>query len=365
MRNILLLCESYGGGVKTYIDTIYSNKHKFLDCKIGVLISSERLDNTYNLDKHYIVEDHLSFGKSLLKIIKAIKKIHREVKSNHIDIIHANSTISGLLIYFYSFINHEVAFIYTPHGYYSLKNMSRFKKKLIRIAEKKINKICKKVIHVSESEEKEAMKFQMVPLENSVVVFNGVKDPQASINKKEFNHRLFTIVNLARVDDQKNPIEFIKIAKYLIDHNLNVQFIWAGSGSNLNEARKKVEEYKLENRVRFIGFSDKKEEFLKQADLYFSTSHYEGLPFAAVEAMSYGLPLLLSNVVGHEDLIIEGNNGKLFDHGDYEAIKRFINTLLNNKDIYVNLANNSYLYYKVNFSEEKMLKELQVIYHNC
>ena len=363
MNNILLLCEAYGGGVKTYIDAIITNKESFPNAKFEVLVSSNRLESTAKVNKDYIIDNNLSFGKSPLKVLRALKAIHSIVKKNNINIIHANSTFSGVLIYIYSFFNRKISFLYTPHGYYSLKSMSNLKKKLVRFVEKKINHICFKVIHVSNSEENEAIKHKIVEREKSIVIFNGVKEP--SRNRMKNNQKdLFTIVNLARVDDQKNPFEFIELAKHITDDYSNVQFIWAGNGKYLEEARNRVRKLNKESRIKFIGFSDNKDELLAKADLYFSTSFYEGLPFSVIEAMSYKLPLALSNIVGHTDLINEGKNGLLYEHNDYASIQKFIQIMISNPEIRMELSSMSYKYYKENFSLEVMLKNLSVIYES-
>src|SRR5690606_22885604 len=49
------------------------------------------------------------------------------------------------------------------------------------------------------------------------------------------------------------------------------------------------------------------------ADLYLSTSRWEGLPFSVLEAMSFGKALLLKTCLGNQDLVREGKNGFLFD----------------------------------------------------
>jgi|TARA_B110000902_G_scaffold266473_1_gene354337 glycosyltransferase involved in cell wall biosynthesis len=52
------------------------------------------------------------------------------------------------------------------------------------------------------------------------------------------------------------------------------------------------------------------------------TNKWEGLSKAAIEAYSFGLPLLLSNVQGNKDMI--KGNGFLFDLGDVENLKKIL-----------------------------------------
>ena len=360
MKNILLIGESYSAGVKTYIDTIKGNERSIPIVQIHALVSSTRLENKETQGEGYFIEDHLSFGKSPLKLLKALKAVHRIVREQNIDVIHANSTYAGVLMYFYSYFNRKISYIYTPHGYYSFKNMGRVKKFAVRLVERKINRAADLVIHVSPREETEAIENKLVAPNKTVVILNGVKDPGAMPVRN--SDGVFTIVNLARVDDQKNPFEFIDIARKVIVKSPDVQFIWAGNGKYLEEARARVKAYAMEDNIKFIGFTAEKEELLQRSHLYLSTSHYEGLPFGPVEAMSYKLPLLLTNIMGHEDLVDGENNGLLFKNKEDHAIYEFIENLQENRDKWKSLSASSYQVFSERFNTQQMLKRLSEIY---
>ena len=133
MKSILLLCEAYGGGVKTYIDAIYKHQQLLDDVQLHVLVSSKRLEPDIKINRQYIINDNLSFGKSIVKLVKALLAIHQVVKQQKITLVHANSTFSGVLMYLYkTFVNRKLSVIYTPHGYYSFKRMPPMKKRVIQ-----------------------------------------------------------------------------------------------------------------------------------------------------------------------------------------------------------------------------------------
>ncbi|SDI33720.1 Glycosyltransferase involved in cell wall bisynthesis [Planococcus glaciei] len=362
MRNVLLVGEAYGGGVKTYIDTIMLNQEKEIPICFQALVSSKRLENNEGIDHSYLIENNMSFGKSPFKLIKALRTLHQVIIEKKIDIVHANSTFAGILIYLYSFLNRKPFYIYSPHGYYSFKSMRKAKKKLVRFVEKRINKSSDLIIHVSTSEEREAIENKLTKAGKSTVVLNGSKDPEVKAIGRV--NDVFTIVNLARVDDPKNPFEFIEIARNILNKDMNVNFIWAGNGKYLEEARKKVKEYGLAEKVEFIGFSSEKEKIFLKSDLYLSTSQYEGLPFAVVEAMSYRLPLLLSNIIGHTDLVVEKENGLLFNNKEDHAIYEFVENLIQNPEQWEVLSNNSYRIFNDRFNINQMLKKLITIYQS-
>ena len=60
------------------------------------------------------------------------------------------------------------------------------------------------------------------------------------------------------------------------------------------------------------------------ADVYLSTSLYEGLSFAVLEALALKKPMLLTDCVGNTDVIKNGLNGDLFTN-ETEAIIKILN----------------------------------------
>ena len=72
------------------------------------------------------------------------------------------------------------------------------------------------------------------------------------------------------------------------------------------------------------GFISNIYDLLSVADVVVSTSKSEGLPFNIMDAMTFGVPVAASDVKGHSDLIVSGQNGYLFDLG---SISDFDNKL--------------------------------------
>jgi glycosyltransferase involved in cell wall biosynthesis len=66
---------------------------------------------------------------------------------------------------------------------------------------------------------------------------------------------------------------------------------------------------------------DEIQKLLSQSQIYLSTSTWEGLSFAILEAMERGLPLLLRRCVGNVDQVVDGKNGYGFSRLS-EAIDR-------------------------------------------
>jgi glycosyltransferase involved in cell wall biosynthesis len=78
----------------------------------------------------------------------------------------------------------------------------------------------------------------------------------------------------------------------------DVNLLLAGRGSAEQECRQKVVKWKLEERVRVIGFSDRVRELLAASDLLVSPVRYEAYGLNVQEAISRGIPAIVSASAG-------------------------------------------------------------------
>ncbi|MGP7818738.1 glycosyltransferase [Niallia sp. 01092] len=357
-NKILLLCEAYGGGVKTHVDLI-NTYNKNINGNLYTMVSSKRIDKKEYDDKNYIWDDNLSFGKSPIKLLKALRNINYTVKENNINIIHAHSTFAGLLAYLFKKIyrTSNIKFIYTPHAYFSQKKLNRLQSYIIKTIERRFLKIQNLVIHVSQEEEKHALVNKLVNKTNSTIIYNGI--PKGEIKKQ--NQDTINIINLARIDQQKNLFEFVEVANRVLEKTeKDVRFIIAGDGKLKSLIETRINQLRLEKKVILTGFIKNKEELFNKADIYFSTSLYEGLPYSVIEAMSYELPLVLSDVIGHNELI--DKNGFLYSIGNIEQASECLLKLINNKALQINKGKESFRKFSLDYDINTMISKLKKVY---
>ena len=253
-----------------------------------------------------------------LKDIKALWELYSILKKiDNIDVIHLHSSKAGFLGRIVSFLlGKSKITIYTPHAISFLRlDVSSKKRKIFIWMEKFASFFGGKIVACSQSE-KEVIEEQGI--KNVTFINNGIKPLE--IEKKVNTSDKITIISVGRLSIQKNPKLFNDIALEFID-NPNIQFIWCGDGELKSEL--------TSPNIKYTGWIEQKklESYLANADIYLSTSLWEGLPLSVLEAMSIGLPVILSNCVGNRDLVED--NGVLYID-KIEAVKN-INELLKNK----------------------------------
>jgi glycosyltransferase involved in cell wall biosynthesis len=110
----------------------------------------------------------------------------------------------------------------------------------------------------------------------------------------------------------------------LVEQHQNARFLIVGAGPLDERLRQQAESLSVSEHVFLTGPTDDVPAYLREADVYVTMSHYEGIPLATLEAMAWGVPVVASDVPGHRDLIEHGVSGLLYRLGDVGALARAI-----------------------------------------
>lgn len=202
-----------------------------------------------------------------------------------------------------------VPVIHTLHGYHDAR-YSFVSKKIYALWETLAAVFTKKIICVSDSERKNFSRKVCVPQVKIVTIQNGT--PVASEPAREIAPG--KVVTVARFDYAKNLLEFVGVAQQLPNYRFHI----IGDGEERSEIESFITSNKITN-VVLHGISQAVMSDIADAQVYLSTSRWEGLPMAVLEAMSLGIPVVASDVVGNRDAVAVGITGYLYPLGDLKA----------------------------------------------
>lgn len=132
------------------------------------------------------------------------------------------------------------------------------------------------------------------------------------------DHDLFTYINVARQDENKNQEQIIRCFSELVRRNLNVRLLLIGDGPCHEKLKQLVFQMGLQESVDILGMRSDVEKFYAISDVYVQASHREALPMSALEAMAAHLPILATNVGGMKDIVTD--NGILVPDCDDVAM---------------------------------------------
>lgn len=146
-----------------------------------------------------------------------------------------------------------------------------------------------------------------------------------------------TILFLARIEREKGVFDIINACELLTQRGYKIQLLVAGSGRADKDVMEKI---KNKNYIKFLGYvsGEDKSRVYSESDIYVLPSYTEGMPTTVLEAMAFGLPLLVTPVGGLKDIIKEGFNGYFIPIDNSIVLAEAIIRLINNKDLMYNMS---------------------------
>lgn len=204
--------------------------------------------------------------------------------------------------------------------------------------------------------------FKEIGFPESKIVFipNGVEIPK---EKKILFEEVKLVMAVARLSLEKGIDVLLKAWAEVSALHPVLKLIIAGQGplgSSLKELR---QDLRLADSVEFVGSIPNLSEQWRNADLFVLPSRTEGLSNALLEAMSYGLPCIATNVGGNFELIAEdeqkkimpgkfiiGRNGLLVNPDDVDGLSKAILYLIGNELERQEMGNRARLYIQENYS---------------
>lgn len=169
-----------------------------------------------------------------------------------------------------------------------------------------------------------------------IAINNGISSPEpSSFDKKSFKNKIkvssdcFLILSVAGFRgaslescQKAHDVMIYSFCDYLLV-NPNAYIVFVGGGELLNDAKRLVEDLGISNKVRFVGVVSNPGPYFQAADIFFMPSRYEGLPISLLEAASYGLPIVASNIPEIRSL----NDGYPWELRSPNQIKEFSEAL--------------------------------------
>jgi glycosyltransferase involved in cell wall biosynthesis len=163
-----------------------------------------------------------------------------------------------------------------------------------------------RVIAVSHYTKRAIERRHHVSPERIAVVHNGIY-PREVVNdyRRKKTWPKHVVLFLGRVTSQKGPEYFVEVATRVIPHIKDILFVLAGAGDMLPTLIEQVRRLSLQEYFLFPGFvqGDELEELFSVADLYVMPSVSEPFGIAALEAISFETPVLLSKQSGAAEVL--------------------------------------------------------------
>lgn len=279
---------------KVIIHLINSNSYSGLENVVCDIIqnTSDEIEHIYVTQEGQIVEV-LEEKKIKYEIIKkmSIKELKRVIKKYNVNIIHAHDFTASCIA--------SMSFTKLPiisHLHHNAPWLKKINLKTI------LYLLCswriKKILIVSQSVKNEYVFSKFIKNK-----FECIGNP-ISVNKiinmveeKDYEKK-YDICCVGRLTDAKDPIRWLNIVNEIKKEIPNIKCVWVGDGELKDEFVEKINELGLIDNIEMPGFQKNPYKYLASSKIYLQTSAWEGFGLSAFEALSLGVPAVVSNVGG-------------------------------------------------------------------
>lgn len=296
----------------------------------------------------------------LRALIETVRIIRREKP----DLVHCHSAKGGFIGRYAAWLTRTKS-VYTAHAFSFLSAPKGLKRQLFLLFEK-IGRLNSTLLACSDSERKLGVEVAGYKPERALTWHNCIPDVAAPGGCSESENGDGYIVSVGRPSYQKNPLLMIEIMRRVHEKHPGVRFLLLGVGfysPMLESVKSAVAEYGLGDVVEMLPWISHEEtmRYIERSHFYLTTSLYEGLPIAVLEAMALGKAIVSSDVIGNNDCISDGQNGFLLPL-DADKFAETCCQLLEDADLRAKMGKSSRELFTSEFEIGKRISGLEGIY---
>lgn len=184
---------------------------------------------------------------------------------------------------------------------------------------------------------------RLVPAQQVLTLPNAIDcAPYARVSRSRSDPaQPLKLIYVGRLIRSKGPYEALQAMSIAKAHGIKASLVIAGSGPEESALRDYADKLGVASDVRLTGpiCGDRKIGMLAQSDAFvLATYHPEGLPYALLEAMAAGLPVITTRIGAIPDVVADGVHGLFVPSRDPEAIYRAIVALSADRDLLASMS---------------------------
>lgn len=278
----------------------------------------------------------------LYTIIIAIKRLNKEIKQLHPDIIFFTTTLGAILL---PFCHTKARKIYESH---LARNFNPFNKIFFLTELKAERIIC--LTSGDAKEYKHAKRVDIIP--------NYINEVKSHVE----DYSVKKAIAVGRLENQKGFDILIDCWKEISRQYPDWQLDIYGEGSCREELQQQIYSLELGDKVKLCGRNYKIIEVYPQYSLHLMTSRYEGLPMTLIEAQACGLPSVVFNFqYGASDIVSDGCNGLIIEQGNRKLFIEAAMKMMSSEELRKEYGNNAIETGKRYSKENIFRKWIQII----
>ncbi len=260
---------------------------------------------------------------------RALGALTRELRAMRPDIVHTHSSKAGILGRLAAWRAKVPVIVHTVHGFGFHPQQWPLKRALFIAAERLVARRTTHFILVSEANRQQGAALGLFSPERASLIRSGVDLARyrgALPDREGLQARWGIPVDAPLVGmvgclkPQKAPQDFVEVARRVSQTHPDCHYLLVGDGVLRLQVEQAAAAAGLDGRFHLSGWRNDVDRMLKSLDVLVHTSRWEGLARVLPEALSAGVPVVVTRVDGATDVVRDGVNGFLAAPGDVQTM---------------------------------------------
>jgi glycosyltransferase involved in cell wall biosynthesis len=246
------------------------------------------------------------------------------------DVVHTHSSKAGVIGRAAAAAVRTPVIVHHVHGWSFRPYQPAIGRLTYVVLERLAARVTDCVIHVSDADLAEGMRYRIVPTERTCVLPTPVDLERFYPRTSRTPDGGRTVITVTRLGSPKDTATLLRAVSAM---KTAVHLDIVGGGPERAALEALARRLGVGQRVRFLGVRDDVPDLLARSDVFVLSSQSEGMPTAIVEAMAAGVPVVATDVGGVAQVLNHGRAGRLVPPGDPSALAAAMDELFDNPSV--------------------------------
>src|SRR5580692_10739342 len=284
--------------------------------------------------------------------------LYKSFRRSRPDVVHCHNATAAIMAALPARLAGVKTVIVTRHGLVKPPYQIRRELKFALAS-----RWCDWIVGVCEGTQTNLQAVPFAARDKIIHIYNGAEPADnRAVPQPKKGFTLLHVGRLAPLKDHATLLQAVALTRAL---HPDVQLWIVGDGPLEASLRKLTNDLRLNESVTFFGEQGEVSPFLLAADLFVSSSLTEGLPVSLLEAMSVGLPAVVTDVGGMGEIARLSSAVTLVPSSDPQGMAAALSDAIARRQELPKLGQLASFCYEQYFRPERMLDDYMSLYNRC
>ena len=194
-----------------------------------------------------------------------------------------------------------------------------------------------------------------------VVIPNPFNLIDKNLNSSTENKNRFITIASFKLKQKRQDIMVEAFAIFAKNHPNYVFEMYGETNSSTEKVKELIKKLDLSSKIKIYGEVKDVQNSVVPSRAFICSSTYEGMPNALIEALSYGIPVITTNWLGHDEIIKDGTNGLVCEMNDPHKLAEAMEKIASDDSLFKKLSSNCWNFIIHDFNKENVLNKWKQI----